>query len=348
MKRVWLVIPVVLLAGCSAAPPATAPAADRIDCASGSITAQGSSAQANAVNSWIRNYQVACADATIEYDSVGSGTGVQRFVAGTGDFAGTDSPLSADDQAKADARCRTAPAVHLPMVVGPIALAYNVAGVGGLRLRPATIAKIFSAAATAWNDPAIVADNPNIVLPATPIRAAHRSDSSGTTDNFTAFLTKTAGWTFGGGRTWPIPGGSAAAGSDGVSAFVAQTDGAIGYVEWSYAQFHSLNTALIGNRADEFVALTGDAAGRTVASARTTGSDLRLSIDYATAEAGAYPLVLVTYEVVCRKGATGLVKSFLAYAASPAAQEAATRLGYAPLPESLRTKVTAAIAALGQ
>jgi phosphate transport system substrate-binding protein len=224
------------------------------------------------------------------------------------------------------------------MVVGPIALAYNVAGVGGLQLRPATIAKIFSGTATAWNDPAIVADNPNTVLPATPIQAVHRSDSSGTTDNFTAFLTAGSGWTFGHGRTWPTATGVGAAGSDGIAASVAQTNGAIGYVEWSYAQFNNLNTARIGNGAGEFVALTDEAAGKAVNSATA-------KIDYATKAAGAYPLVLVTYEVFCSKGTPTLVKRFLGYAASPAGQEAATRLGYAPLPESLRVKVVATLAA---
>jgi phosphate transport system substrate-binding protein len=351
MRRLLVLAVLVTVSACDAVPPPPAAGAT-ISCAAGSITAQGSSAQASAVNTWIRNYQVACPDATIEYDSVGSGAGVQRFIAGTGDFAGTDSPLSATDQPKADARCRNGPAVHLPMVVGPIALAYNVAGVGGLRLRPATIARIFSGRATKWNDPAIAADNPDAVLPPTKILPAHRSDSSGTTDNFTAFLASTAAgdWTLGNNRVWPVGGGTGAAGSDGVSAFVAQSDGAIGYVEWSYAQFHNLTTARIGNGANQFVALTDAAAGRTVASAKLTGrgGDLQLGIDHTTTAAGAYPLVLVTYEVVCQQAITPLVKSFLGYASSPAGQTEATRLGYAPLPEALRTRVAEAVAALGQ
>jgi phosphate transport system substrate-binding protein len=238
------------------------------------------------------------------------------------------------------------------MVVGPIALAYNVAGVGDLRLRPATVAKIFAGGLTRWNDPAIVADNPGAVLPSTTIRSMHRSDSSGTTDNFTRFLATTGGrdWTYGNNKNWPAPGGGAEKGSNGVSAAVAETDGAIGYVEWSYARFHNLRTARVGNGAKEFVALTDAAAGRTVAGAKVSGAkvsgradDLQLAIDYQAPVTGAYPIVLVTYEVVCSRQAPALLKSFLSYTSSLAGQAAVTRLGYAPLPEDVRVRVTTVV-----
>jgi len=333
-------------AGCDGAPAATvAP----IACASGEVAGQGSSAQANAVSAWIKNYQVSCASATISYASVGSGAGVASFVGGTGDFAGTDSPLSAADQARAAARCGSA-ALHLPMVVGPIALAYNVAGVNSLRLRPDTIARIFTGRIAAWNDPEIRRDNPGVALPSTPIRTAHRADNSGTTDNFTKFLAATAGgdWPYGSGSGWKAPGGTAAKGSNRVVSTIERSDGAIGYVEASYARFHNLPTAAVGNSAGIFAQLTDEAAGRMIGSARVagTGGDLRLQIDYRAAAADAYPLVLVTYEIVCKAGTSGLTKSFFAYASSPAGQQAATRLGYAPLPEALREKVAGAVAAL--
>jgi phosphate transport system substrate-binding protein len=334
----------LFLAGCDAARPASAAP---IACASGSIAGQGSSAQATAVTTWIKNYQVACSGATIEYAAVGSGAGVTAFVGGQGDFAGSDSALSAVARPQAQSHCGGT-VLHLPMVVGPIALAYNVAGVDGLRLKPATIAGIFDGTVTAWNDPAIAADNPGAVLPTTPIRTVHRSDSSGTTDNFTKFLAGTSTWPAGSGSTWKAPGGTAAKGSNGVVAAIERTEGAIGYVEASYARFHELPTALVGNAAGEFVTLTDSAAGAQVAGARIvgTGSDLELALDYKTARAGAYPIVLVTYEIVCAKGAGPLVKSFFSYAVSPAGQAAATRLGYAPLPDSLRAKVATAVAGL--
>jgi phosphate transport system substrate-binding protein len=345
MKRRGLALLVVLaLAGCDAAQPAEAAP---IACASGSIAGQGSSAQATAVSAWIKNYQVACAAATISYAAVGSGSGVQAFAGGRGDFAGSDSALTPASRATVRSRCG-GPVLHLPMVVGPIALVYNVAGVGDLRLKPATVAHVFAGTITRWNDPAIAADNPGATLPATPITTVHRQDSSGTTDNFTRFLAATASWPAGSGSTWRAPGGTAAPGSTGVVSAIERTEGAIGYVEASYARFHELPTARVGNAAGEFAALTDDAAALQVAGARVvgSGSDLELSIDYRTARPGAYPIVLVTYEIVCADGAGPLVKSFFAYAVSPAGQAAATRLGYAPLPAALRAKVTAAVSGL--
>ncbi len=325
--------------------------ANAISCAQGSIKAQGSTAQGNAMTAWIKNYQTACSSATIDYQATGSGAGQQAFIAGTADFAGSDSAIAAADQPKADARCKSGPAIHLPMVVGPIAVAFNVSGVSSLQLKPATIAKIFSGKVTTWNDPAIAADNSGATLPSTKILSVHRSDSSGTTDNFTKFLSKTASadWTFGNDKTWKAPGGQAEKGSDGVSAAVTKTDGSIGYVEWSFAQSNSLKMAKVGNGAGEFAELTGEAAGKTIASAKTTGTgdDMTLSIDYNTTTPGAYPIVLVTYEIVCDKGtpstALALIKSFLTYTSSKDGQDAAAKVGYAPLPDEVRTKVASTV-----
>jgi phosphate transport system substrate-binding protein len=326
-----------------------------IACASGKITSQGSTAQGNAMNQWIKAYQTACSGADITYTGTASGAGQQAFIQGTADFAGSDSALPAADQPKADARCKSGPAIHLPMVVGPIAVVYNVSGVTNLQLKPATLAKIFSTKVTTWNDPAIAADNPGTTLPSTKILAIHRKDSSGTTDNFTKYLSKTAtsDWTFGNDKVWKAPGGAAEDKSDGVSAGVSKQDGSIGYVEWSFAQANNLNISKIGNASGEFVTLTGEAAGKTIASATVKGSstnDLTLSIDYNTTAAGAYPIVLVTYEIVCEKGsppaALPVIKSFLTYTSSADGQSAVTKLGYAPLPETVRTKVASTVSTL--
>jgi phosphate transport system substrate-binding protein len=326
-----------------------------IDCATGSLTAQGSSAQGNAMAQWIKAYQTACSGASINYQPTASGAGQQAFIANTADFAGSDSALPDADQPKADARCKVGPAIHLPMVTGPIAVAYNLSGVTDLQLKPATIAKIFSGKITKWNDPAITADNPNAQLPATAILAVHRSDSSGTTDNFTKYLAAAAkaDWTYEHDKVWKAPGGSAQKGSDGVGGAVAKTPGSIGYVEWSFAQVNNLSMAKVYNGAGEFTALTGEAAGKTVASAQVTGTgnDLKLKIDFNTTAAGSYPIVLVTYEIVCDKGNAAdklpLLKSFLNYISSPDAQNSVTSMGYAPLPDSVRTKVSTVISSLG-
>jgi phosphate transport system substrate-binding protein len=326
-----------------------------IACATGSLTAQGSTAQGNAITQWIKNFQTACSGANINYQGTGSGAGQTAFIGGTADFAGSDSPLSATDQPKADARCKTGPAIHIPMAVGPIAVSYKLSGVSSLQLKPATLAKIFAGTITTWNDPAIAADNSGVTLPSTKILTVHRSDSSGTSDNFTKYLAATAAsdWTFGHDKVWKAPGGEAQKGSDGVGGALAKEEGSIGYIEWSFAAVNNLPTAKIYNGAGEFTALTNDSVGKTVASAKTSGTsdkDLQLTIDYNTKAAGAYPIVLVTYEIVCSAGNDAaklpLIKGFLGYTASAAGQSAVTSLGYAPLPDEVRTKVASTVAAL--
>ncbi|MEO3742818.1 phosphate ABC transporter substrate-binding protein PstS [Plantactinospora sp. B5E13] len=324
------------------------------DCATGTINAQGSSAQKNAIAEWTKAYQQKCTGATINYEASGSGAGIQAFIAGTADFAGSDSALKPEEQPNADAKCPGGAAIHLPMVIGPVAVAYNVSGVDNLQLKPTTLAQIFAGKITKWDDAAIKADNPGATLPSTAIQTVHRSDESGTTDNFTDFLGKTAAadWTFGKAKAWKAPGGTGAKGSDGVASAVKTADGSIGYMEWSFAENGGLKMAKIGNGAGEFAELTAEAAGKTIAGAQVTGqgNDLKMSIDYNTKEAGAYPIVLVTYEIVCSKGLAAdklaLVKGFLGHAASTEGQAELTAVGYAPLPETVRAKVETAVKAL--
>jgi phosphate transport system substrate-binding protein len=321
-------------------------------CATGSLTSQGSSAQGNAMAEWAKAYQQKCSGATVNYQATASGAGITAFQGGTADFAGSDSSLkTGDEQTKANARCGGAPALNLPMVTGPIAIAYNLDGVKDLQLKPETIAKIFSGAITKWDDALIKADNPSASLPSTAILAVHRGDSSGTTDNFTNYLTSVAPsvWTFGHDKVWKAPGGSAEQKSDGVAGAVKKTAGAIGYVELSFAKTNALAMAKVYNGAGEYTALTGASAGKTIAGAKITGTgdDLAMTIDYTTKEAGAYPIVLVTYEIVCSKGTDAaklpLLKGFLGYTVSADGQALLDKLGYAPLPEAVRAKVEASI-----
>jgi phosphate transport system substrate-binding protein len=340
------------LAACGSDNNTPTTSASVADCAGGSLTASGSSAQANAMAEWIKTYQSSCSSAKINYTGNGSGAGVTDFVAGTSDFAGSDSYLKDADQKSADAKCVGGQALNIPMVVGPIAVAYNLDGVDGLQLDAPTLAKIFSGKITKWNDPAIAALNSGAKLPATAIATVHRSDSSGTTDNFTKYLSKTASadWTFDHDKVWKAAGGTGAKGSDGVASAVKSTAGAIAYVELSFAQNSSLSMAKIKNGAGEFTALTGDSAGKTIAGAKIvgTGLDLKMDIDYATTTAGAYPIVLATYEIVCSKGSAkaAAIKGFLTYTSSQAGQDALSDLGYAPLPASVLTKVQASVAAI--
>jgi len=326
-------------------------ASSSINCVSGSAKASGSTAQKNAMSEWILAYQGACSGATIDYQANGSGAGITDFINKQTAFAGSDSPLKEDDKKNADARCVAGPAIDLPMVGGAIVLAYNVAGVDKLTLPSDVIAGIFANTITTWDDPKIKAANPSATLPSATIAQFHRSDSSGTTDNFTKFLTAAAPsvWTYDHGKEWAAPGGQGAKGSDGVASSVKSTPNSIGYVELSFAQDSKLATASVDNGGGAIEA-TSENAAKTISGAtiKGTGNDLALSIDYTVKD--SYPIVLVTYEITCEKGGDAatvdLVKSFLTYTSSDAGQAKLTDLGYVPISGDLLTKVRSAVSSI--
>jgi phosphate transport system substrate-binding protein len=333
----------------------SAPAAGSIaDCATGTVNAAGSSAQKNAISEWTKAYSQACSGANLNYNPSGSGAGIQAFTQNQVAFAGSDSALKPEEVDPAKQRCQGNNALNLPMVVGPVAIVYNVNGVDELNLSPKTLAGIFSGKITKWNAPEIAKENSGADLPATAIKTVHRSDESGTTDNFTKFLKATAEdvWTYEPDKKWNAPGGQGAPKSDGVTTVVKQSDGAISYVELSYATNASLKTAKVANGSGEFVALSPESASKALDGAEVvgTGNDLAMKIDYATKTPGAYPIVLVTYEIACEKGLPAdqakFVKSFLNYTASDAGQKVLTDLGYAPLPAAVLTKVRSSVQAL--
>ncbi|WP_219461119.1 phosphate ABC transporter substrate-binding protein PstS [Nonomuraea rhizosphaerae] len=322
---------------------------------SGTINAAGSSAQANAIDQWKKDFQGKNPGVSLNYQPSGSGAGVQAFIQGTVAFAGSDSALNEEkgEPAQADGRCKTGKAINIPMVTGPIAVVYNLPGVDGIQLAPKTLSAIFSGKVTKWDDAAIKADNPQAKLPATPIQAFHRADESGTSDNFTKFLKGTADWPYEPAKAWPAEAkGQGAKGSDGIASSVKGAEGSISYVEMSFADNSQLQKAKVANGSGEFVELTADSAAKTIETAeiKGTGNDLKLSIDYATKTAGAYPIVLVTYEITCEKGLpedqSKLVKAFLTYTASDEGQAALKDLGYAPLAGDLLAKVRTAIEAI--
>lgn len=321
----------------------------------GTINAEGSSAQKNAIEQAIASFESVCPDVTLNYNPTGSGAGITQFTAGQVDFAGSDSALNPDkgEVAAAEKRC-TAPAWNIPLVTGPIAVAYNLAGVDSLVLDGETTAKIFRGDIKTWNDAAIAKLNPGVTLPADAIHVFFRSDESGTTDNFTKYLKAASNgvWTDEHAKAWPKAGaGEGREKSAGVAEGVATTAGGISYIEWSYARDNKLGVAKIDNGSGA-VELTPESVGKTIATAKRVGegNDLSLSIDYATKEAGAYPIVLVTYEVVCSKGLdagkTSAVKAFLTHFSSKPVQDGLVAIGYAPLPEQVQADVATAIAAI--
>ena len=327
------------------------------DCPSGTLNAEGSSAQKNAFEEVVAAYNEKCADVTINYNPSGSGTGIKQFNAGQVDFAGSDSALKTEEKdgvIEVDAakkRCNS-DAWNLPMVVGPISVAYNLPGVDTLVLTPEVISGIFQGEITTWSDEKIAGLNTDAKLPDTEIKPFFRSDESGTTDNFTKYLKAAGGdaWKADPGKVWTGK-GEGKEKSSGVSDAVKTTEGGVTYVEWSYAKDNSLAMAQIDNGSGP-VELTAEGVGKFIAAAKADGegNDLRLKLDYATKEAGAYPIGLVTYEIVCSKNADAakqaMIKSFLTYFASPEAQSSLEELGYAPLPADVQTKVAAAVEAL--
>ncbi|WP_285830517.1 phosphate ABC transporter substrate-binding protein PstS [Streptomyces meridianus] len=323
-------------------------AAKNIECAGkGKLLASGSSAQKNAMDVWIKNYMAACKDVQLNYNPVGSGGGITQFTQGSTAFAGSDSALKPEEVAASKKICKGGQGINLPMVGGPVAVSYNLPGVDDLVLDAPTLAKIFDSKIKKWNDPAIKKLNPKADLPAKEIHPFHRSDESGTTANLGKYLGKAApgDWKYPDEKAWPAKGGQGASGSSGVSAQVKQTEGAISYVELSYATSNDLSTAKLDTGASEPVEVSPENASKAIADAKVVGKgkDLALDLNYATKAEGAYPLMLVTYEIACDKGnkpeSLDAVKSFLNYTASDFGQEVLVKEGYAPLPPEIAKKV---------
>ncbi|MGE0214309.1 phosphate ABC transporter substrate-binding protein PstS [Mycolicibacterium sp.] len=358
-------IAALTLAGCGSdnnAPTSTATsdtgatAASGADCGGkNSVTAEGSTAQQNAVALFNQVWGQVCAGKNLSYNPTGSGAGREQFIAKNVDFAGSDSALKDDQIAAAAQRCGGSPAWHLPLVFGPIAMAYNIDGVDKLVLNGDTLAKIFQGQITKWNDPAIAALNEGTTLPDADITPIFRSDSSGTTDNFQKYLQAAApeSWTKEAGSEFQGGAGEGAQKSAGVVQAVQATPGSIGYVEKGFAEQAGVPFAQIDTGAGA-VELTDETAGKAIDAATFAGegNDLVLDLNsiYGTTEPGAYPLVLATYEIVCSSGydtdTAAAVKSFLTVAANDG-QSGLSVAGYVPLPDQFKERLLTSINAIG-
>jgi phosphate transport system substrate-binding protein len=319
------------------------------------LSAEGSTAQQNAIALFNQVWGQKCTGKNLSYNPTGSGAGREQFVADNVDFAGSDSAIKAEQAEKAAQRCGGNPAWNLPLVFGPISLAYNVEGVDDLVLNGDTLAKIFQGQITTWNDPAIAALNAGKTLPGTKVTPIFRSDSSGTTDNFQKYLAAAAPqtWTKGEGSEFQGGAGEGAQKSAGVAQAVQATPGSVGYVEKGFADQAGLRYAQIDNGGGA-VKLSDETAAKAIDSAKfaADGNDLTLDLKslYGTKEAGAYPLVLATYEIVCSKGydpeTAAAVKSFLTVAANDG-QAALSDAGYVPLPDRFKERLVSSIDAIG-
>lgn len=313
----------------------------------GTLSGGGASSQEAAMAAFRAGFQTANPDVTINYDPIGSGGGREQFTAGGFPFAGTDSALDEEELAAAESTCGASP-IEVPNYVSPIAVIYNLDGVDELNLSGETVAGIFAGEITNWNDEAIAADNPDAELPDLTINSVHRSDESGTSENFTAYLDAVAPdvWTFGEVGEWPIEDGEAAQGTSGVVEAVRQGTGTIGYADASQAG--ELGTASIGV-GGEFVGPSAEAAAQILeVSPRAEGrpeSSMAVELARDTEEVGTYPIVLVSYVVACPTyddaATADLTREFLTYVVSPEGQQAsAASAGSAPLTETLTEEAT--------
>jgi len=319
---------------------------------SGDLVGAGSSAVGAAQETWIAKFQTANPDVTITYDPSGSGAGRETFLAGGSDFAGTDRAFNDEEVAAGGfASCAAdSGIVQLPLYISPIAVIFNVEGVDTLNLDSDTIAGIFAGTITNWTDEAITSQNEGVELPDLAITPVHRSDDSGTTDNFTDYLAQAAPdvWTYEADGVWPIASGEAAQGTSGVVDAVTNGTGTIGYADASRAGDLGTVAVLIG---DEYVPFSAEAAAAIVdVSPFVEGRpdfDLSIELDRTPDEA-AYPVVLVAYLVGCETyldaAQAELVRAYFTYMASPEGQaDAAEGAGSAPISATLFEKVTAAI-----
>ena len=325
---------------------------------SGEIAGAGSTAQQAAQEAWLAEFENSNSGVTISYDAVGSGGGREQFIAGGVSDAGSDAALSPeeDELSKAEKRCAPGQLIEVPNYISPIAIIYNLPGVEELQLDPETLAKIFNQEITTWNDKAIAADNPGVELPDTRITPVNRSDESGTTENFTDYLSKVdpKGWPYEVSGDWPIKGGEAASGTSGVVEAVAAGEGAIGYADASQAGELGIAKVKVG---EEYAEPTPEAAAKVL---EESSIDKELSpgkytlaykLDRKTESEGTYPIVLTSYLIACTKydsaDEAAAVKAYLEYVVSPEGQElAAEQAGSAPLSSALTAKVTPAIEAI--
>jgi len=317
---------------------------------SGELNGAGASSQEAAMNAWKSGFGSQNPDVTVNYDPVGSGGGRTQFGEGAVDFAGSDAVMDDEERAKAKERCGS-DAIHLPMYVSPIAVVYNLQGVDGLQLSPATVAGIFDRKITKWNDPKIAADNPDAKLPSSNITPVNRSDESGTTQNFTDWLSVTAGpaWPHEASGEWPLKGGQSAQGTSGIIQTVQGGQGTIGYAD--HSQAGSLGVAKI-KVGDQYVEPTAEGAAKVVEeSPKVEGApehDLAIQIKRDITTPGAYPVVLVSYVIVCEKYSDkdkgDLVKAFVGYIGSAEGQKAAAdAAGSAPISDKMSSDVKASV-----
>jgi phosphate transport system substrate-binding protein len=322
---------------------------------SGELNGSGSSAQQAAMEAWIATFTADQPDLTINYDPSGSGAGQEQFAGNGVAWAGSDAYLSGDLLDTSIQRCGGKDnLIELPVYISPIAIVFNVPNVDTLKMTPDVVAKIFNGDITNWNDQALAQLNPDVQLPDLTITPVHRSDESGTTFNFTDYLSQAASdvWTYPADTAWPIKSGEAAQGTSGVVDAVTNGSGTVGYADASQAG--DLGTAEVEVNG-QFVSHTPEAAAAIVDQGTQVSGrgryDFATDLDRTPSEP-AYPIVLLSYAIACTHyddaATSDAVKAFLGFIISSEGQQvAADNAGSAPISDQLRSEAQGAVDAIG-
>ncbi|MEG4573738.1 phosphate ABC transporter substrate-binding protein PstS [Microcoleus sp. N3A4] len=307
------------------------------------ITAAGASFPAPLYQRWFQDFNKINPKVQINYQSVGSGAGVEQFTKGTVDFGASDTAMKDDEIAKVPADKGV---LLLPMTAGSIVIGYNLPDLPELKLPRDVYADIFAGKITKWNDPKIAAANPDAKLPDQAITIVHRSDGSGTTAVFTKHLSAISpDWkaAVGDGKTvqWPV--GVGAKGNEGVTAQILQTAGSLGYIEYGYAKNNNVKFASLQNKAGSFVAPTDESASQALATVPLP-ENLRAFIEDPEG-AQSYPIVTYTWMLVPKTvtdpNKAKAIEAMVEYGLTEG-QKVSSELGYVPLPQSVKEKVALA------
>ncbi len=322
---------------------------------SGTLTGSGSSAQQTAEATWAAGFQSVASGVTVNYSPDGSGAGRKNFISGAADFAGSDAALSDEELSGTFGLCAAdSKAIDIPVYISPIAIAYKVDGVKDLTLDAKTIAGIFSGKITKWNDSQIADLNKDATLPDANITVVHRSDDSGTTQNFSEYVSANAKsvWTEAPSQTFPYQVGDSAKGTSGVASAMASASNAITYIDDSGAGDLDKAKLMVGDKATE---ISAEGAAKVVADSETVSgredNDLAIDINREDTADGAWPLVLVSYAIACQEYKDAdkgeLVKGYLDYVVSKDAQDAAAKEAKsAALSTDLAEKAAKAVASI--
>ena len=325
----------------------------------GQYSGAGASSQQAAVEAWIADFESKNDGVKVAYNPSGSGAGVSTFLTGATAWAGSDKALADEEVEQSKSVCASGTAFDVPVYVSPIAVAFNLKGVSDagkhVNMDASTIAKIFDGKITTWNDPAIADQNKDLDLPSTPITVVHRSDKSGTTQNFVSYLKDVApdDWTYDLSENCPNEVGQGAKGTSSVVSTIKQADGTIGYADFSAVGDLGTVAVKVG---DSYSEISADAAAKTVDDSpadETAKGDNRvvIAINHKTEAKGAYPIALVSYDIACPAykdaNTAKFAKAWLTYVTSDEGQQAAaSAAGSAPLPSSLSSQITKSIEAI--